>query len=213
MTTPQGLHHSLLRPCVLHILRAAGYQGTRPSVLDTLTDLAARYMFVLAQTTAMHASINHTELDITVQDVRMAMQDCGALAPEKLIEDELFDGKEDMRGVEDFISWIVGKTNREIRRIALEGADAGQEDYLSVLKKKHSTTDEDSRYTGTVLGKPAELRKVKVEGGDITSMKEWANRLKQSANTNSTPGLSSRRQSSALSSLADMDEMELDMEF
>jgi len=88
-------------------------------------------MLVLAQTTAMHASINHTELDITVQDVRMAMQDCGALAPEKLIEEELFDGKEDMRGVEDFIAWVTGKTNHEIRRVALEGADAGQEDYLS----------------------------------------------------------------------------------
>lgn len=78
----------------------------------------------------MHASVNHTELDITIQDVRMALQDCGALAPEKVYEDQLYDDEEDMRGVEDFIKWITGKANMEIRRVALEGAD-GKEDYLS----------------------------------------------------------------------------------
>jgi transcription initiation factor TFIID subunit 3 len=130
MTTPQSLHHSLLRPCVLHILRAAGYTGSRPSVLDALTDLAARYMFLLAQTTTMHAAINHNELDISVQDVRMALQDCAALAPEKILEDEEFDGEEDISGVEDFIAWITGKVNREIRRIALDGGE-GKEDYLA----------------------------------------------------------------------------------
>jgi len=113
-----------------------------------------------------------------------------------------------MRGVEDFLAWITGKANREIRRVALEGADAAKEDYLAVLKKKHSTTDEDSRYTGTVLGKPAEPRAVHIEGGEITSMKEWVERLKNSANSKSTSAVSSRRQSSALSSLEDMEEME-----
>jgi transcription initiation factor TFIID subunit 3 len=87
-------------------------------------------MFLLAQTTAMHAAINHNELQISVQDVRMALQDCAALAPENVFEDGEFDGEEDMRGVEDFIGWITGKVNREIRRIALDGDD-GKEDYLA----------------------------------------------------------------------------------
>jgi transcription initiation factor TFIID subunit 3 len=128
MATPPALHHSLLRPCVLHILRAAGYHSTRPSVLDTLTDLAARYMYLLAQSTAAHADLNHTELDITIQDVRMAMQDCGALMPEKVIEDQEFEGVEDMRGVEEFLAWATGEGNKEIRRIALGD---GKEDYLT----------------------------------------------------------------------------------
>jgi len=178
MTTPQALHHSLLRPCVLHILRAAGYQSTRPTVLDTLTDLAARYMHLLAQTTATHAEVNETSLDITIQDVRMAMQDCGVLGPEMALEDQEFDDEEDMRGVEEFLAWATGPVNKEIRRVALEGAAGAQEDYLAVLKKKHSTTDEDSRYNGTVLGKPAEPRAIKVEGGEITNIREWESKLR-----------------------------------
>jgi transcription initiation factor TFIID subunit 3 len=78
-------------------------------------------MYVLAQSTATHATINHTELEISIQDVRMAMQDCGALAPEKLLEEQESDGVEDMRGVEDFLAWAMGKPNREIRRIARVG--------------------------------------------------------------------------------------------
>ena len=137
MTTPQALHHSLLRPCILQILRAAGYHSTRPSVLDTLTDLAARYMFLLAQTTVKHASLNHNEpelsLEISIQDVRMAMQDCGALIPEKVLEEQEFYGLEDTRGVDAFIAWATGKVNSEIRRVGLEGSDGAKEDYLTGL--------------------------------------------------------------------------------
>lgn len=137
MTTPQALHHSLLRPCILQILRAAGYHSTRPSVLDTLTDLAARYMLLLAQTTVKHASLNHNEpelsLEISIQDVRMAMQDCGALIPEKVLEEQEFYGQEDTRGVDAFIAWATGKVNSEIRRVGLEGSDGAKEDYLTGL--------------------------------------------------------------------------------
>ncbi|ATZ57957.1 hypothetical protein BCIN_15g04590 [Botrytis cinerea B05.10] len=206
MATPQALHHALLRPCVLHILRAAGYHSTRSSVLDTITDLAARYMYILAQSTAAHADLNHADLDITISDVRMAMQDCGALMPEKAIEEQEFYGEEDMRGVEGFLAWAMGEGNKEIRRIAL--ADGG-EDYLTALKKKHNTTDEDSRYHGTLLGRPAEPRIVKVEGGEITSVKEWADRMKPiPKQIEETP--STREASSALSSVGDqvMENME-----
>lgn len=214
-TTPQSqLNHSLLRPCILHILRAAGYQGTRPSVLDTLTDLAARYILILAQSAASHAA-DDGEIEISVQDVRLAMQECGALLPEKVIEDQMFnpDEPEDTRGVDAFIAWATGPENREIRRVALEGGDGSKDDYLAVLKKKHGTTgDEDSRYTNTVLGKPGEPRVVKIEGGEITSIREWADLRKSKAKSASTT--SSRRQSSALSSLEDMDMEEMEsMEF
>lgn len=165
-------------------------------------------MFLLAQSAATHAEVNHTELDITIQDVRMAMQDCGSLIPEKTLEEEEFEGEEDMRGVDNFVAWATGKVNREIRRVALEGADTTKEDYLTVLKKKHSTTDEDSRYTGTILGKPAEPRAIKVEGGDITSMKEWVEKLRRPSISKSTSANSSRPQSSDLSSLEEMDDME-----
>jgi transcription initiation factor TFIID subunit 3 len=136
MATPPALHHSLLRPVVLHILRAAGYHSTRSSVLDVVTDLAARYMFILAQTTATHAALNHSEpelaLEVSITDVRMAMQDCGLLLPEMTIEEQEKLGIEDMRGVDAFIEWAMGPGNQEIRRVALDGVDA-KEDYLTGL--------------------------------------------------------------------------------
>lgn len=65
--------------------------------------------------------------------------------------------------------------------------------------------DEDSRYTGTVLGKPGEPRAVKIEGADFTSVQEWAERLKGPTKETPFPSsvMSSRRQSSVLSSLGD----------
>jgi len=171
-------------------------------------------MLLLAQTAATHASVNHNEpelsLEISIQDVRMAMQDCGALIPEKVLEEQEFDGEEDTRGVDAFLAWVMGIGNQTIRRIALEGADGAKEDYLTVLKKKHSTTDEDTRYIGTILGRPAEPRTIKVEGSEVASLKEWAERLKNPPKPASTMP-SSRRQSSALSSLGD--EIMEDMDF
>ncbi|RAL66677.1 hypothetical protein DID88_006359 [Monilinia fructigena] len=145
MATPQALHHALLRPSILHILRAAGYHSTRPSVLDTAT--------------AAHADLNHADLDITIQD-------------------------EDRSG-----RWGRGLSN--------------------CSEKKTQSTDEDSRYHGTMLGRPSEPRIVKVEGGEITSVKEWADRLKPAPKViEETP--STREASSALSSVGDqvMENME-----
>jgi transcription initiation factor TFIID subunit 3 len=93
-------------------------------------------MVLLAQSTVTHAALNHNEpelaLEICLQDVRMAMQDCGALLPEKVLEDQEFDGVEDMRGVEGFLDWAMGEGNKEIRRIALEGVEGGvKDDYLT----------------------------------------------------------------------------------
>lgn len=59
------------------------------------------------------------------------MQDCGALAPEKILKEQEFNGEEDVRGVENFIAWAMGSRNREIRRIALEGSDGARDDYLT----------------------------------------------------------------------------------
>jgi len=155
---------------------------------------------MLAESTAANAAVNHTETEITVQDVGMAMQECAVLAPERTLEDQEFDDEEDTRGVEAFLAWVTGKANQEIRRVALEGSDGLQEDYLAVLKKKHGATDEDSRYSGTILGKAAKPRTVKVEGGDISSVKEWAKRLKTTSTPPSIPS-TPRPQSSDLSDL------------
>jgi transcription initiation factor TFIID subunit 3 len=49
---------------------------------------------------------------------------------------------------------------------------------LSVMKKKHSKTGEESRFQGTVLGKDAEARPVKIDGGP-ESLQEWHERVRE----------------------------------
>jgi len=108
---------------------------------------------------------------------------------------------EDTADVREFVDWITGPTNKEIRRIAGLQADeqdtgvvaaaaraadglanevtTAKDDYLTALKKKHSKTGEEARYAGTVLGKLAEDRGVvKIEGGP-ESLTAWTWELKR----------------------------------
>jgi transcription initiation factor TFIID subunit 3 len=207
------LHFALLRPAVLQILRAAGYHAARPSVIDTLTDIAARYIVLLGQRTVLNAIVNHNTTKPTITDVRMAMNDCGVLIPSLTSAEEVWQelmrkplhmipedhglrekeharrDQEDIREINEFIEWIMhSDQNREIRRITGMGTDTinetGEqetitEDYVTTLKKKHSKTGEESRYQGTVLGKMADDRSIKIEGGPVESIQDWASRLQQ----------------------------------
>ena len=112
------LHNSLLRPSILHILRAAGFHATRPAVLDTLVDCASRYLILLSQKTRQHALLNHNENSPTIVDIRSALQDLGALEPQTSVMEEQCNGEEDLRGIEAFVGWLLGEGNHEIRRIA-----------------------------------------------------------------------------------------------
>ena len=114
----QKLHSSLLRPPVLHILRAAGFHSARPAALDTLVDLTSRYLTLLAKSTAAYAVMNHNDLTPTTSDFRMALQELGGLVPQYNAMEEQCAGQEDMRGVEAFLQWMTGEANGEIRRIA-----------------------------------------------------------------------------------------------
>lgn len=130
------LFTSLLRPPVLHILRAAGFQATRPAVLDTLVDLAARYLALLASNTASHASTNHNDPIPTITDVRMALHDVGALRPQRSIMEEQYRAEEDMRGMQAFLEWIMGEGNKEIRRIAGLAGTEGEMAEVEALGEK-----------------------------------------------------------------------------
>lgn len=140
MATPD-LHISLLRPPVIQILRAAGFHSTRPAVVDTLTDLASRYLLLLASSTARHAINSHPICPTpTLDDILMALQDVGALRPQMSRLEEDYRGEEDMRALEAFQAWFSGPVNTEIRRVCGFIAGEGEvvdedslekEDYLS----------------------------------------------------------------------------------
>lgn len=151
-----NLHNSLLRPAVLQILRAAGFNYTRNAVLDTVTDLAARYLVLLASATAQHAFNNHNDYVPTIQDVRLALLEVGAFRPQLSVLEERAKGVEeingetvpfeDMRGVDGFVNWARGPANKEIRRIAGLVGEAGAGDGLAVLE------EEEDYVTGELVG-------------------------------------------------------------
>ena len=135
-----GLHNALLRPVVIQILRAAGFNNARPSVIDTVTDLAARHLLLLGATTARAAFSNHNNYVPTIQDVRMALLETGALYPQMSVLEEEAKGTEfvngeevpfeDLRGTEAFVNWARGSVNKEIRRVA--GVSAAGKDLADV---------------------------------------------------------------------------------
>ncbi|KAL8387695.1 hypothetical protein RB595_009733 [Gaeumannomyces hyphopodioides] len=213
MTPPATLFHALLRPSVLQILRASGYQITKPAVLDSLTDLAAQYLLVLCRQTAAHASDNGSDLCPGLVDVRMALEDCGALGPDL--------PGDDPQGAQDFVDWFAGPRNAEIRRVALDGEDEAT-DWLVALKQKHSKTGEDSKFQGTLLGKCNEHGEVIVEGGHFDTIRSWSDHMKKSgvmtpppsppqAEDQSDDDGDSRPPSSGLSSIGDKEIHELGM--
>ena len=132
MTTPPSLFHALLRPSILQILRATGYHSTRPAVLDSLTDLAARYLSMLCQSTAAHATHNQGDsADFTLVDMRLALQDAGALMPERVFTEEVFTGEEDLRGVEEFVRWFAGQRMKEMMEFGNGDGESDATDYLN----------------------------------------------------------------------------------
>lgn len=131
MNTPPTFFHAILRPTILQVLRATGYHSTRPAVLDSLTDLTARYLHLLCESTARHAAHNHGDaMDFDLVDVRLALQDAGAMLPERAFTEQMFRG-EDLRGVEEFIAWFGGARMKELMETGKGDGEVDATDYLN----------------------------------------------------------------------------------
>lgn len=215
------LHHALLRPAIIQILRAQGFSGAKPSVVDTFTDIAARYITLLATSALTHAHAHHDEPGLDVTDVRMAMLECGMLQPSTTASQEAWReilrrpihdipdrndlqdtvmatrDEEDTQDITAFARFFRSNAFREIVRVAglvpdedaaatavvvaTEGEKRKPQNYLALLKKKQSKTGEGSKFQGTLLGSPSEMRGIKIDGatGLPESIEEWGERVKQ----------------------------------
>ena len=157
--TSQDIHTALLRPAVLQILKATCFNHAKPAVVETVTDLAARYLLLLASSTAQNAFNTHNDLVPTIQDVRLALSEAGALYPQMSTAEESLRGDvevagemlpfEDLRGVKAFVDWAQGPVNKEIRRIA--GYGGGDE--INVEQIAAGTDEKEDYLIGKCDGK------------------------------------------------------------
>jgi transcription initiation factor TFIID subunit 3 len=137
-----SLHHALLRPAVVQILRSNGFHSATPTALDVLTEILAKYLSLLAVRATARARENHNGPTPDITDVRMAMVDCGLLTPTATATQEVWNEilrtpleeiparnglrdvqadirhREDTGEIDDFIAWVRGPENVELRRIA-----------------------------------------------------------------------------------------------
>ena len=75
---------------------------------------------------------------------------------------------------------------------------------FAALKKKHSKTGEESRFQGTALGKSADDKPVKIDGGPLDSVEAWEAKLRQRPKTAPSARLSSTHVSTMSSPLSDI---------
>lgn len=238
MPASPAVFHALLRPAIIQILRATGFHSAKPAVIDSLTDLAARYLEILCNQTSHNAAeraLNEAyvgEAEPAIVDVRVALQEIGAFMPECDWEEQDFAEVEDTRGVEDFLAWAKGPKTEQMKRVALDGSEEGVADYLSgtlllkmhftpctladivatiALKKRHSRTADDSKFAGTFLGKPPDHGPVVIEGGgEVDSIQSWNEKRRGSPRKSPDTDADSRPPSSGLSSVGTLGE-DMDM--
>lgn len=102
--------------------------------------------------------------------------------------------EEDTHEIKAFVNWFDGPVYKEQMRIAglakenipaeqlVEGIEQAKHvDYFTAMKQKHSKTGEASRFQGTILGKEAEARQIKIDGppGLPESIEQWNETVKQ----------------------------------
>ncbi|KAI2470047.1 hypothetical protein F4781DRAFT_430783 [Annulohypoxylon bovei var. microspora] len=228
---PDEIHHALLRPVILQILRAQGYHSSTPATVDTVTGLTAKYLMAISREVARCASVNNEGGASSIPDIvdiRMAFENCGAMKPNRDFTEQELTGEEDTRGVDDFIQWAMGPQNIRIRKVAglhkqtagdaeVDGVEEPREtDYLSALKRKHNRTGDDSKYASTIIGwgivEPEANGKQNPVHDWAFQMHDLSRRLPEPVVADVTEVESPRPASSGLSSLADEDVAMMDME-
>lgn len=85
---------------------------------------------------------NHGDAgDYDIVDVRMALQEAGALLPERTETEQMWKGEEDLRGVEEFIQWFSGTRMKEMMEMGSGDTESDATDYLAGKKNKQTMTD------------------------------------------------------------------------
>lgn len=109
-------HFSLARITTTQLLRSAGVDRAKPSVIDSLTDLLIRHISLLAESSKTAAELAGRH-KCELEDLREACEALGAISTTHC------EGVREEEGVLKFISWCMSDDATQMRTVAGEGRD------------------------------------------------------------------------------------------
>jgi hypothetical protein len=139
----EQFYFAVLRITCGQILRAAGIDRCTPALLDALTDICARHLDLLSQTSVRLANLSGRE-EPEVYDVALAMERVGLVRPVAFLDRDDIDPNS-IEGFKAFIEWAKGKvpdTARKISRIQTGSINTVVVDRPKVKDGTMSQTDE-----------------------------------------------------------------------
>ncbi|EJS41301.1 taf3p [Saccharomyces arboricola H-6] len=112
MTTNHDFYFALLRISMLQLLKAQGFDRARPSLVDVITDLYAKFLNLLASEINSIARARCDQDDtIALQDITLALENLGIVKPTNALD--VYDENSELsssRGMEKFKDWCLYNT-------------------------------------------------------------------------------------------------------
>lgn len=119
MTTNNDFYFALLRISILQLLKAQGFDRARPSLVDVMTDLYAKFLSLLASEVSSIAQARCDQDDtIALQDITLALENLGIVKPTNVLD--VYDENAELsssRGMEKFKDWCIYSTQLTDARI------------------------------------------------------------------------------------------------
>lgn len=113
------LFSSLLYVTAAQVLRTAGFDRARPSLIELIADIIARYLTTLGKKSMEFASLRNRQV-AELPDVRAALE-CLDLLPTDIFSSDL-ERLEGTATIDEFLKWSQGNKAQELRRVAgMEG--------------------------------------------------------------------------------------------
>ena len=112
MTTNHDFYFALLRISILQLLKAQGFDRARPSLVDVMTDLYAKFLSLLASEVSSIAQARCDQDDtVALQDITLALENLGVVKPTNILD--VYDENSELsssRGMEKFKDWCLHST-------------------------------------------------------------------------------------------------------
>lgn len=115
MTSNREFYFGLMRVSMLQLLKAQGFDKSKPSTVNMVTDLYIRFLELLTGEIIKLANARQDQNDyIALQDITLAFQNLGLIKPVDILDvyDENSELPSDL-GLQNFKDWCLNNTQRQ----------------------------------------------------------------------------------------------------